>query len=104
MEKKHENYHVRPFPQQPKRGGKELIATLDQLEKAFGEKLPDLERLGLIQGKMHEALKETNDDKLVDMARQLSNWLDEYKHKPTRALAQRIIQQSLKVRIQLKHL
>ncbi len=104
MEKKHENYHIRPFPQQPKRGGKELVASLDQLEDAFGEKLPNIEKLGLIQSKMHEALQTTNDDKLVDMVRQLSNWLDQYRHKPTRALAQRIIQQSLKVRIQLKHL
>jgi hypothetical protein len=104
MERKHENYHIRPFPQQPKRGGKLLVATLDELEDAFSVKRPDLEQLGLSQAKLHEALTTANDDALVDMVRQLSHFLDEYRQNPRPAFAQKVVEQLLKVRLQLKRL
>lgn len=104
MEHDHDNFHVRPFPQQPHRGGKMLAASLEELEEVFGEQSPNRERLKLLQAKIHESLQHANDDKLVDMVRELSNLLEKYYQRPSRSLAQRVVQQLLKVRIQLKHL
>ncbi len=102
MEKKHENYHVRPFPQQPKRGGKELVATLDQLEVTLGSPMPNMEKLKTLQAKIHETAQNYNDDQLIDMLRQLSHGLDKYQQKPSRPALQKIVRQLLKVRIALK--
>lgn len=104
MEHPHDNYHVRPFPQQPHRGGKLLVLALDEVEEVFGQKTQSRERLKMLQVKMHESLEHANDDKLVDMVRELSNLIELYQQKPTKPLAQKVIKQLLKVRIQLKHL
>lgn len=104
MEHPHDPYHVRPFPQQPKRGGKALITALDDLEMAMGEKVPNHERLREIQARIHNCTANMNDDRLVDMLRQISQGIDNYEHKPGRASLEKVIKQLLKIRIELKHL
>ena len=104
MEHPHDPYHVRPFPQQPNRGGKALVAALADLESTFGEDVPDLERLRAIQARMHEAVNTCNDDRLVNMIRLLSKGIDSYQEKPEKAALQLILQQLLKIRVELKHL
>lgn len=97
-------YHVRPFPQQPHRGGKELEAALADLENVFSEDIPDLERVREIQAHMHETANHFNDDKLVDMIRQISIKIDEYQTRPAKTLVEEIVQSLLKVRVELKRL
>lgn len=104
MERKKDNYHVRPYPQQPKRFNQQLVATLDDLETTLVEKVPNLESIRDIQAKMHASLANSNDDQLVDQVRQLSTMIDQYQQKPTKAVLQKIVRQILKVRIALKHL
>lgn len=104
MEHPHDPYHVRPFPQQPQRGGKELVLALTDLETLLSESVPDLEKLRLIQGRIHTTCNTFNDDRLIDMIRQMSNDLDLYKKAPSKEILQKIIHQLLKVRVELKHL
>ncbi len=104
MEHPKDPYHVRPFPKQPKREGKELITALGELENALAEEIPDFEVLRNVQDKIHEAVNTWNDDRLVDMVRTISHKLDAYKEHPDKELLQKILTQILKVRIELKHL
>ncbi len=104
MEHPHDPYHVRPFPQQPNRGSKELVTALADLELAFGESTPDLEKLRAIQIRMHESVNSCNDDRLVNMIRLLSKGIDSFQEKPEKAALQLILQQLLKIRVELKHL
>ncbi|MBS0629459.1 MAG: hypothetical protein JSS30_04455 [Verrucomicrobia bacterium] len=104
MEHPHDPYHVRPFPQQPNRGGKQLTAALADLESALSEKVPNLEKLRAIQARIHNSASEINDDLLVDMLRQISEGIDKYGQKPGRAAFEKIIKQLMKLRIELKHL
>ena len=104
MEHPHDPYHVRPFPQQPKRGGKELTSALMDLEAALGEKKPDLEKLKAIQARIHYASNDINDSKLIEMLRQISQGIDNYEQKPGRAAFEKIVKQLLKVRFELKHI
>ncbi len=104
MEHPHDPYHVRPFPQQPKRGGKKLISALADLESALSEKVPNLEKLREIQARIHNCSSDINDDRLVNMLRHISEGIDKYEQKPGREAFEKIIKQLLKVRIELKHL
>jgi|GEM_PF-2790890 len=104
MKHPEEPYHVRPFPQQPNRGGKELQSAIADLESALGESAPDFERLKAIQARIHEKVNTYNDDRLVDMIRQISKNLEAYEEKPERAILEKILQAILKVRVELKHL
>lgn len=104
MEHPHDPYHVRPYPQQPHRGGKELKQALLDLESAFGEKVPNLEKLREIQARIHKCSSDINDDRLVDMLRQISTGIDKYEQKPGRAAFEKVVKQVLKVRVELKHL
>ena len=104
MEHPKDPYHVRPFPQQPARSGKELIATLDELESALGEELPDLEKLRALQMRMHKACEHYNDDKLIDRLRQLSHALDAYAQTPEHKTLLTIMTHLLKARVDLKRL
>ena len=104
MEHPHDPYHVRPFPQQPHRGGKELIEAINDLESAFSDKKPNLEKLKEIQSRIHKCSNNINDDRLIDMLRMISEGIDKYKQKPGRAALQKIVLQLLKVRVELKHL
>lgn len=99
-----DTYHVRPFPQQPHRGGKELITALAELEGALSDKVPDPKRLRLLQERVHKAANTCNDDRLVDMIRILSEGVDHFQEKPGREALEKILQQILKVRVELKHL
>ena len=78
MEHPRDPYHVRPFPQQPHRGGKALVKALDDLETALGQSAPNHSRLREIQALIHQAANTSNDDKLVDMIRQMSMLIDEF--------------------------
>lgn len=104
MEHPHDPYHVRPFPQQPHRGGKELKTALLDLEAAFEEKIPDFERIRSIQERIHRTANRMNDDKLVDLLRQLSEHIDAYQESPDRKVLERLMHILLKVRVELKHL
>lgn len=104
MEHPKDPYHVRPFPKQPSRGGKELISALGELEKALAGEIPDFEVLRTVQEKIHEAVNKWNDDRLVDMVRTISLKLDTYKEHPDKELLQKILVQILKIRVELKHL
>lgn len=104
MEHPHDPYHVRPFPQQPHRGGKELIQALHDLELAFGEKKPNLEKLREIQARIHNCSSNINDDRLIDMLRQISQGIDKYEQKPGRTAFEKIVKQVLMVRFELRHL
>lgn len=104
MEHPHDPYHVRPFPQQPKRGGKQLIEALADLETALGEKVPNLDKLREIQARIHNSASDINDDRLIDMLRIISEGIDKYKRKPGRAAFEKIVKQLMKVRVELKHL
>lgn len=104
MEHPKDPYHVRPFPQQPHRGGKEIVIALGELETALAEEIPDFEVLSSVQAKIHEAANNWNDDRLVDMVRTVSRDLDVYKEHPDKELLQKILVQILKVRVELKHL
>lgn len=104
MEHPKDPYHVRPFPQQPHRGGKELKSAITDLESALGESIPDFERLRAIQARIHEKVNTYNDDRLVDMIRQITTNLEAYEEKPERAILEKILKQILKVRVELKHL
>jgi hypothetical protein len=97
-------FHVRPYPQQPHRGGKALIQTLNDLEKAIGDEVPDLPRMHEIQKKIHETANHINDDKLVDQLRMLSEAMDEYMEEPDRSFVEKIGSLLLKIRVDLKHL
>lgn len=103
MEHPHDPYHVRPFPQQPHRGGKALLTALDDLEAALTESIPHLAQLRKIQANIHEVANHFNDDRLVDMIRQMTTALEQYEQKPSRTLREKIITTLLKIRIALKH-
>jgi len=104
MEHPHDPYHVRPFPQQPKRGGKELATALTDLESALAEKVPNFDKLREIQARIHSCSANMNDDRLVDMLRLISEEIDQYEKQPGREAFEKIIKQLLKVRLELKHL
>ena len=97
-------YHVRPFPQQPHRGGKELNTILDELEKALGSDLPNLELLGPLQERLHTTANHFNDDKLVNLLRTVSASIDAMRSHPSSETAKEIALNVLKVRVLLKHL
>ena len=102
MEHPHDPYHVRPFPSQPHRGGKAFKTALGTLETVLSSDLPDFETLHLSQEHLHKAANTFNDDRLVDLIRQLSTLLDQYKETPEKALREKILKQILKLRIELK--
>ncbi len=104
MEHPHDPYHVRPFPQQPHRGGKELVAALADLETALSADIPDFEEIRAIQERIHRAANTFNDDRLVNQIRLISTGLDEYHQKPEKELKNSILERLLKVRVDLKHL
>ncbi|NGX38980.1 MAG: hypothetical protein KR126chlam1_00298 [Chlamydiae bacterium] len=104
MEHPHDPFHVRPFPQQPERGGKELNTALDDLENALSETIPNIELIREIQGRMHKAAGHFNDDQLIDRLRMLSKVLDSYEKSPSTELLKEIITHLLKARIDLKKL
>lgn len=104
MEHPHDPYHVRPFPKQPKRGGKAFKTALLEIETVLSSDLPDFEKLNLSQEHLHNTANTFNDDRLIDMTRQLSNLIDQYKEKPEKELRHQILQQILKLQISLKHL
>ncbi|NGX27166.1 MAG: hypothetical protein K940chlam6_01099 [Chlamydiae bacterium] len=104
MEHPKDPYHLRPFPQQPKRGGKELKTAIIELESALAESVPDFERLRAIKARIHTATNTFNDDRLVDMIRQISSNLEVYETKPEHEILEKILKQILKVRVELKHL
>ncbi|NGX37219.1 MAG: hypothetical protein K1000chlam2_00372 [Chlamydiae bacterium] len=104
MEHPHDPYHVRPFPQQPHRGGKELITAISDLEAALSESIPDFEKIRETQERIHTATNTSNDDRLVDMIRQLSHGVDAYMETPEHTILEKVLQQLLKIRVELKHL
>lgn len=104
MEHPHDPYHVRPFPQQPHRGGKELMEALTDLESAFSEKVPNFEKFKEIQARIHKCSEHMNDDRLVDMLRLISEGIDKFEQDPGREALEKVIKQLLKVRVELKHL
>lgn len=104
MEHPHDPYHIRPFPQQPQKGNKELITAIKDLESAFGESVPDFERIHMIQEKIHHAANRFNDDRLVDLLRQLSEKIDAYQDTSDRKILETLMHILLKVQVELKHL
>ena len=104
MEHPHDPYHVRPFPQQPKRGGKELIAALDDLEIALSEEVPNTERFRMIQARLHKTTNEFNDERLIDLIRQISQNLEKYQERFEKNILEEMQKAILKVRVELKHL
>jgi len=104
MEHPHDPYHVRPFPKQPQRGGKELVVALKDLEETLSETVPDLERLRIIQEQIHKTTNQFTDDRLVDLIRQISKGMDEYQKNPSLESMEKILQNVLKARFELKHL
>lgn len=104
MEHPHDPYHVRPNPKQPRRGGKELMVALDDLESALTDKVPNIDRLRGIQERIHKTANTFNDDRLVDMLRILSNEVDAIREHPERAALEKILTHLLKIRVALKHL
>lgn len=100
----HPEYHVRPYPQQPRKGSVQLIHGLEDLEKAISTFPPNNKRLELAQATIHSASQQMNDDKLVDLLRLLSMGIDEYIQTGDENLPQKIFSQILKIRIALKHL
>ena len=104
MEYPHEDYHVRPFPNQPKRGGKDLINALRDLESMLGEEVPNLDRLRDIQAQIHASANVFNDDRLVDRLRMLSNAIDQYLASPQTAASNQIAEQVMRILVELKHL
>jgi len=97
-------FHVRPFPQQPHRGGKELQAILTELEELLGSDLPKLELLESLQVRLHETANHFNDDALVNLLRTVSTNIDTMRSHPAAKTAQELALNILKVRAQLKHL
>ena len=104
MEHPHDDFHVRPFPQQPHRGGKELVSALADLEITLTEKLPDREKLKKITERIHDSVKKCNDDKLIDRLRQLLNAVDAYAGSHKQEDLASALTQLLKARVDLKHL
>ena len=104
MEHPHDPYHVRPFPQQPKRGGKELVCALNDLETALTEPFPDLTLIQDIQSRIHRTANLYNDDRLVNLLLHISEDIDSYRKKPERVILEKILRELLKVKIELKHL
>lgn len=99
-----EPYHVRPGPQQPHRGGKELISALDDLQEALSDTIPNIDRLKMIQERIHKTANTFNDDRLVGILRLLSNGIDSVREHPERKSIELILHQILKIRVELKHL
>jgi len=104
MEHPHDPYHIRPFPQQPHRGGKALVTALADLETSLTDKVPDIERLKAIHARIHEEANKFNDDRLVDMIRQITNALEKYEEKPEKAHMETMLTLLLKMKVELKHL
>ena len=104
MEHPHDPYHVRPFPKQPKRGGALLKAVLDELEKALSEKATPPEELRIIQKRLHDTANNIDDDALVNKLRHISEEIDHFEKKPQRAIVDKILQELMQVRVDLKHL
>lgn len=104
MEHPRDPFHVRPFPQQPHRGGKALTITLKDLETTLGELAPDLERIRSIQARLHDSANLFNDDQLIDRIRRVSNQLEQYRAAPSKELMREILTEVLKIRVDLKHL
>ncbi|MCI0382477.1 MAG: hypothetical protein L0207_05460 [Chlamydiae bacterium] len=97
-------YHVRPFPQQPKRGGVKLIASLEELEKWLSLEGSKPDELDAILTKIHSATQTMNDAKLVDLLRQLTLDLDQYKSNPQESIKEKILKDLTIIRKELKHL
>jgi len=104
MEHPRDPYHVRPFPQQPHRGGKTLNIALKDLEITLAEIVPDMERIRAIQARIHDSANLFNDDLIIDRIRRISNHLEKYRENPNKELMREILTEILKVRIDLKHL
>lgn len=104
MEHPKDPYHVRPFPKQPHRATKALKQALEELETACGETIPDFTRIREIQARIHHVANTYNDDRLIDMLRQLSTDLDALEEHPERKILEKIVKQILKVRVELKHM
>lgn len=104
MAQPHEDYHVRPFPRQPKRGGKELLEALKELEALLAEELPDLDRVREVQAKIHHSAADMTDDRLVDRLRAISQGVDRYLASPSKPTALSTNAEILKIFVDLKHL
>lgn len=104
MEHPHENYHVRPFPQQPKRGGKELMEALQKLQGLLVEDVPNADQIREMQAHIHKTANTFNDDRLIDKLRMLSNGIDLFLGSPQKSVARDLEQQILKILVDLKHL
>ena len=104
MEHPHDDYHVRPYPQQPKRGGHELITALRDLESMIGSEVPDLDRLKEIQIHIHTASSFFNDDRFVDRLRMLSTLIDQFLGSPQRSSGQNLREMAIQIFSDLKHM
>lgn len=97
-------FHVRPFPQQPHRGGKKLLTTINSLQETLSADLPNFDLIKKLQGELHSEANQMNDDALIDRLRQISHLLDSFCDKPEKKALRAIIQHLLKMQVDLKHL
>lgn len=97
-------YHVRPYPQQPNRGGAKLIKALEELEKELKASTPNHEKLQAIRIAIYEDTRKSNDDLLMDLLRTLLNDLEKWEKQPWEGGTGKIMGDLLKIKEDLKRL
>lgn len=95
-------HHVRPYPQQPHRGGAKLIKALEDLEKEIKATSPNHAKLQAIRLAIYEDTKKANDDLLMDLLRTLLNDLEKWEKQPWDGGTGKILSDLLKIKEDLK--
>lgn len=95
-------YHVRPYPQQPKRDNAQLLSALSDLEKAVNEGKISAEQVKDFSTRLYEATKFFNDDLLVDQLRVLLSNVEHFQKKE--AGSEKVAEGLIKIRVYLKRL
>lgn len=97
-------YHVRPYPRQPHRGGKKLIKALEDLEAALQQDPIDHKKIQDIRIAMYEDTRNCTDDLLIDLLRQLLNDVEKWEKQPWDGGTGKIMGDLLKIKEDLKKL
>lgn len=95
-------YHVRPYPQQPKRDNAQLLSALSDLEKVVNTGKISPEQVKDFSKRLYEATKQFNDDLIVDQLRVLLADLEHFLK--SNEGSEKIAKGLIKIRVHLKRL
>lgn len=95
-------YHVRPYPQQPKRDNAQLLSALSDLEKVVNTGKISAEQVKDFSKRIYEATKSFNDDLIVDQLRMLLSNVEHFQKGESGS--QKVAEGLIKIRVYLKRM